>query len=91
MEVRSPPRTCGGSASASCSPGTPCGSLQDQYFAAVECQVPADDEAAAGLCRSLGMEQIDRGVRYRPGTAAAPADPKPGADTDEYPTTEDAG
>jgi ribosomal protein S18 acetylase RimI-like enzyme len=59
--------------------------LQDQYFAAVECQVPADDEAAAGLCRSLGMEQIDRGLRYVPVIAHAPADPKPGADTDDYP------
>ena len=48
--------------------------LQDQFFAVAELQVKADDEAAVGLCKSLGMEEIDRGVRYeRPTLDAAPA------------------
>ena len=44
--------------------------LQDQFFAAAELQVNAADEAAVGMCRSMGMDEIDRGHAYeRPQTA----------------------
>jgi ribosomal protein S18 acetylase RimI-like enzyme len=39
--------------------------LQDQFFAVAELQVPADDETAVGLCKSLGFDQIDVGFAYR--------------------------
>lgn len=39
--------------------------LQDQFFALAELQVPADDPAAVGLCRSLGFDEVDRGETYR--------------------------
>jgi ribosomal protein S18 acetylase RimI-like enzyme len=38
--------------------------LQDQFFAIAELQIPTDDEAAMGLCKSVEMEAIDRGVTY---------------------------
>ncbi len=38
--------------------------LQDQFFAAAELQVNAADEAAVGMCRSMGMDEIDRGHAY---------------------------
>jgi ribosomal protein S18 acetylase RimI-like enzyme len=46
--------------------------LQDQFFAIAELQVPAANEAAVGMCRSLGFDQVDVGFVYRrPGAAAA--------------------
>ncbi len=39
--------------------------LQEQFYAAAELQVWADDPAGAGICRSLGFEQVDTGYRYR--------------------------
>jgi ribosomal protein S18 acetylase RimI-like enzyme len=39
--------------------------LRDQYFTRVEAQVPAGNESALGLCRSLGFEQVDTGVVYQ--------------------------
>jgi ribosomal protein S18 acetylase RimI-like enzyme len=42
--------------------------LQEQYFAVAEVQVPAEDETAARLFRSLGFLQVDEGVSYtKPG------------------------
>lgn len=41
--------------------------LQDQFFAIAELQVPANDEAAVGLCKSLGFDHIDAGAAYRAG------------------------
>jgi ribosomal protein S18 acetylase RimI-like enzyme len=38
--------------------------LQEQYFAVAEVQVPAEDETAARLFRSLGFVQVDEGVSY---------------------------
>lgn len=35
--------------------------MQDQYFGLVEIQTPETNEAARGLCRSLGFEQVDIG------------------------------
>ena len=53
--------------------------LQDQFFAAAELQVNAADEAAVGMCRSMGMDEIDRGHAYeRPGEPRASAPPVPG-------------
>ncbi|HKB05856.1 MAG TPA: GNAT family N-acetyltransferase, partial [Gemmataceae bacterium] len=39
--------------------------LQEQYFAVVEVQVPAEDETAARLFRALGFMQVDVGVSYK--------------------------
>lgn len=39
--------------------------LQEQYFNLAETQVPETDEAAVGLFRSLGFEQVDAGRTYR--------------------------
>ena len=39
--------------------------LQDQFFAITELQVPADNDAAIGMCKSLGFEQVDTGHVYR--------------------------
>jgi ribosomal protein S18 acetylase RimI-like enzyme len=41
--------------------------LQDQFFGIVELQVRSDDEAAVGLCKSLGFEQVDVGHVYAKG------------------------
>jgi ribosomal protein S18 acetylase RimI-like enzyme len=38
--------------------------LQEQYFAVAEVQVPAEEETAARLFRSLGFVQVDEGVSY---------------------------
>jgi ribosomal protein S18 acetylase RimI-like enzyme len=45
--------------------------LQDQFFAVAELQVPAHDEPAVGLCKSLGFDQIDVGFAYRKPEATA--------------------
>lgn len=39
--------------------------LQDQFFAIAELQVPAENESAVGMCKSLGFEQVDTGHVYR--------------------------
>lgn len=39
--------------------------LQEQYFAVAELQVPAEEEAAAKMFRTLGFVQVDAGVSYR--------------------------
>lgn len=44
--------------------------LQEQFYAVAELQVWGDDPAGAGICRSLGFEQIDSGYRYRKFDAA---------------------
>jgi ribosomal protein S18 acetylase RimI-like enzyme len=38
--------------------------LQEQYFAVAEVHIPAEDETAAKLFRSLGFVQVDEGVSY---------------------------
>ncbi len=43
--------------------------LQDQFFGIVELQVRSDDEAAVGLCKSLGFEQVDVGHVYGKGSS----------------------
>ncbi|HEY7330489.1 MAG TPA: GNAT family N-acetyltransferase [Gemmataceae bacterium] len=39
--------------------------LQDQFYNAIEVQVPSDNAAGIGLIRGLGFEQIDAGHVYR--------------------------
>jgi ribosomal protein S18 acetylase RimI-like enzyme len=39
--------------------------LQDQYFGIVECQIPANDDAAFKMFRALGFHQVDTGVSYQ--------------------------
>jgi ribosomal protein S18 acetylase RimI-like enzyme len=53
--------------------------LQDQFFAIAELQVPAANEPAVGLCKSLGFDQIDTGHVYRrsDGPPAPPPEPPP--------------
>ena len=39
--------------------------LQDQFFGIIELQVPDDHPESVGLCKSLGLEQVDVGTTFR--------------------------
>jgi ribosomal protein S18 acetylase RimI-like enzyme len=39
--------------------------LQEQFFGLVEIQVPEQNQAAIGLCQSLGFQRVDTGRQYK--------------------------
>ncbi len=45
--------------------------LREQYFGLCEIQATESQEALIGLCRSVGMEEVDRGITYCKDAAAA--------------------